>query len=478
MSTFDHLQRKRGTSSTRAALASHWLRSSRPFAPLPTAAAEQVPPVTQEQLEHAARFGHSFERISILPPEQKNMTGLPDNLKVGVETLSGQSMDDVQVHYNSSKPAQVQALAYTQGTEIHVSPGQEKHLAHEAWHVVQQKQGRVRTIRQERGVAINDEELLEQEAEQRGVQATAWKQRGGRRTSNGEQHGAKRSSASPLNLLLPLVRPAIPIPRGREAVVQRYIYKRSESSEYWQSAQELQTENPEWYQKLTEEQKKEVDLIANSDMLIVSIEDAIAIAQEITPASGARKTVLGGGYPRDPGALKDIINAYQKSHNLTVYDIENKQLLSTFTRTLQQENIRPQDIDFQFGKPLSQRGRVQNHDFIIPHPGPFWIGGMRGGERLAESLMAVLGPGSVAYILTDTTEDQVTDLEASLKPYAGALEWNVQKAVIQDPHEPTRYIVLGGVKIPLAGPSKSPQLASSNRQPPPYYIVTVQPRAV
>lgn len=33
---------------------------------------------------------------------------------------------------------------YSQGTDIHIGPGQEKHLPHEAWHVVQQKQGRVK----------------------------------------------------------------------------------------------------------------------------------------------------------------------------------------------------------------------------------------------------------------------------------------------------------------------------------------------
>ena len=51
---------------------------------------------------------------------QVNRTGMPDHLKAGIESLSGFSMDDVRVHYNSDKPATVQALAYTQGTDIHV----------------------------------------------------------------------------------------------------------------------------------------------------------------------------------------------------------------------------------------------------------------------------------------------------------------------------------------------------------------------
>ncbi|MGY0035727.1 eCIS core domain-containing protein [Pedobacter sp. NJ-S-72] len=65
---------------------------------------------------------------------KENNTGLPDNLKSGVENLSGYSMDDVKVHYNSDKPAQLQAYAFAQGTDIHLSSGQEKHLPHEAWH--------------------------------------------------------------------------------------------------------------------------------------------------------------------------------------------------------------------------------------------------------------------------------------------------------------------------------------------------------
>lgn len=80
--------------------------------------------------------------------KKENNTGLPDNLKSGVENLSGHSMDDVKVHYNSDKPATLQAHAYAQGTDIHVAPGQEKHLPHEAWHVVQQKQGRVQPTKQ------------------------------------------------------------------------------------------------------------------------------------------------------------------------------------------------------------------------------------------------------------------------------------------------------------------------------------------
>jgi hypothetical protein len=103
-------------------------------------------------------------------PRQNN-TGLPDTLKAGIETLSGRTMDDVRVYYHSPKPAQVRAFAYTQGNTIHVAPGQERHLFHEAWHVVQQKEGRVRPTRQLHGVNINDDAYLENEADKMGEKA-------------------------------------------------------------------------------------------------------------------------------------------------------------------------------------------------------------------------------------------------------------------------------------------------------------------
>jgi hypothetical protein len=103
--------------------------------------------------------------------EKENTTGLPDTLKTGIENLSGYSMDDVQVNYNSRKPALLQAHAYAQGTDIHLSPGQEKHLPHEAWHVVQQKQGRVKPTLQMKGTRINDDVQLEKEAEVMGTNA-------------------------------------------------------------------------------------------------------------------------------------------------------------------------------------------------------------------------------------------------------------------------------------------------------------------
>ena len=96
---------------------------------------------------------------------------MPTQLKTGLERLSGIDLSDVRVNFNSSKPAQLNALAYAQGNEIHVASGQEKHLPHEAWHVVQQKQGRVKPTKQLKAVKINDDAELEAEATEMGEKA-------------------------------------------------------------------------------------------------------------------------------------------------------------------------------------------------------------------------------------------------------------------------------------------------------------------
>ncbi len=144
----------------------------------------QIPPIVQKQeLEEEEKplQGKMIETVQRqeIPEEEEplqkkeNNTGMPDDLKAGVENLSGIDMSNVRVHYNSSEPAEVGALAYTQGINIHVAPGQERYLPHEAWHVVQQKQGRVHPTMQMRGgIPANDDLELEHEADYMGRKAT------------------------------------------------------------------------------------------------------------------------------------------------------------------------------------------------------------------------------------------------------------------------------------------------------------------
>ncbi|MCS2393974.1 DUF4157 domain-containing protein [Bacteroides fragilis] len=101
----------------------------------------------------------------------ENVGGLPEQLKAGIEALSKFKMDDVKVHYNSAQPEKLNARAYTQGVHIYLGPNQEEHLPHEAWHVVQQKQGRVNPTRFIDGKPVNDDPELEAEATRMGTEA-------------------------------------------------------------------------------------------------------------------------------------------------------------------------------------------------------------------------------------------------------------------------------------------------------------------
>lgn len=131
--------------------------------------------------------------------EAPNRTGLPDQLKAGIESLSGLNMDHVQVHYNSDKPSQLQAHAYAQGSDIHVAPGQERHLPHEAWHIVQQAQGRVQpTTQMKGGVPVNDDAGLEAEADTMGARALA--QGAARDMAQPELRAAPRSGSAAAQL--------------------------------------------------------------------------------------------------------------------------------------------------------------------------------------------------------------------------------------------------------------------------------------
>ncbi len=181
-STMQFLQR---TIGNRAAAQMFQRATHHPAVAPPSAASPQatgmvspplasVFPLQQKEGEHSAPLDTvSQERTSPQEASHRggNTTGLPRTLQTCVEQLSGLSLADVQVHYHSSQPAEVEALAYTQGTAIYVGPGQEQHLAHEAWHVVQQKQGRVQPTMQAKGIAINDDTGLEHEADVMGARA-------------------------------------------------------------------------------------------------------------------------------------------------------------------------------------------------------------------------------------------------------------------------------------------------------------------
>lgn len=94
-----------------------------------------------------------------------NLTGIPTQMKLDLEQRSGLSFDDVRVHYNSDKPAQFLARAYTFGTQVHIGPGQERYLSHELGHVAQQKWGIVRPTGYVNGIPAAESPGLEEAAD-------------------------------------------------------------------------------------------------------------------------------------------------------------------------------------------------------------------------------------------------------------------------------------------------------------------------
>ncbi len=125
----------------------------------------------EEFLQGKFAVNGASTQLQDAPDKAENRIRMPGPLKTGLEQLSGMDLSSIRVHNNASKPAQLNALAYTQEQDIHVGPGQEKHLPHEGWHAVQQMQGRVKPTLQAKGVSINDDEELEREADVMGAKA-------------------------------------------------------------------------------------------------------------------------------------------------------------------------------------------------------------------------------------------------------------------------------------------------------------------
>ncbi|MBW8874117.1 MAG: DNA/RNA non-specific endonuclease [Acidobacteria bacterium] len=97
--------------------------------------------------------------------------GLPGPLRAHLEWASGVNLGGLRVYHNSPEPAQYRALAFLRGNAIHLAPGEDEQLPHEAWHAVQQRQGRVKPTGQIENVALNDDRGLEREAAEIGSAA-------------------------------------------------------------------------------------------------------------------------------------------------------------------------------------------------------------------------------------------------------------------------------------------------------------------
>ncbi|KYG03766.1 hypothetical protein BE21_04395 [Sorangium cellulosum] len=133
-----------------------------------------------------------------------DVTGIPGPTRAKMEDALGADFSDVRVHPASARAVELGALAFTQGSDIHVAPGQwapettegQELLGHELGHVLQQRAGRVRATAQLKGAGLNDEPALETEADAIGARAAHGSTSGRRRPP--EASTAPRSGDAPI----------------------------------------------------------------------------------------------------------------------------------------------------------------------------------------------------------------------------------------------------------------------------------------
>lgn len=120
-----------------------------------------------------------FQRTAIANTGGRTM---PVATRSKMESAFNTSFADVRVHEGNHVDS-VGAIAYTQGNHIHFAPGRfnpttssgQALLGHELAHVVQQRQGRVKPTTQVNGLPVNDQTVLEREADTLGQRAAQMK---------------------------------------------------------------------------------------------------------------------------------------------------------------------------------------------------------------------------------------------------------------------------------------------------------------
>lgn len=115
-----------------------------------------------------------------VPTQNITSQKMPAEIQAKMENSFGADFSNVSIHQGDQAGA-INAKAFTQGNDIHFAPGQydpqsrqgQELLGHELTHVVQQRQGRVQGTTQLKGVSINDNTSLEQEADKMGEKAAS-----------------------------------------------------------------------------------------------------------------------------------------------------------------------------------------------------------------------------------------------------------------------------------------------------------------
>ena len=134
-----------------------------------------------DKLSNTSSLPSATFRVSADTVQKKESGNLPGDLQQKMQSSFNEDFSNVTVHQNSQKSVQLNALAFAQGNDIHFAPGQynpqslkgQELIGHELAHVQQQRQGRVAPTIQSKGLDVNTEPELEQEADHLGQVAAS-----------------------------------------------------------------------------------------------------------------------------------------------------------------------------------------------------------------------------------------------------------------------------------------------------------------
>ena len=133
----------------------------------------------KNQSPNNSTIGFDLGKTAILPETTPN-NDLPGDLQSKMESAFRTDFSKVSIHKESRKALNLNALAFTQGENVHFAPGQfnpgsetgRNLIGHEFTHVMQQRSGAVKpTTVLGKGLALNDSQGLENEADNLGRMA-------------------------------------------------------------------------------------------------------------------------------------------------------------------------------------------------------------------------------------------------------------------------------------------------------------------
>lgn len=120
----------------------------------------------QDKLPQPGSVIKIIDREASLSKSNEHPDGIPEPLKGQLESENNVDLSDVEVIRDSNKPAEYGTEAFSANKKIHLAPGKEDHLEHEARHEVQKKQGKVKaTGKLKDGTPVNTDPELEKDAD-------------------------------------------------------------------------------------------------------------------------------------------------------------------------------------------------------------------------------------------------------------------------------------------------------------------------